>query len=144
MDDAKKQYADIIDLPHHTSKTRPRMDRIKRAAQFSPFAALTGYGDLVAESARYTAERVELDDDERQILARQLTFLLAHPEQKASFTVFVPDARKAGGAYETVTDRVKKYDPLERRVTLSGGRVFPLDDLIAIDDAADAGEQTVF
>ena len=107
------KYQDIIDLPHHVSKTRPPMPMSDRAAQFSPFAALTGYEEAIGETARLTDQRRELDENELESLNRQLQSVLDQPEEasrKISVTYFQPDGKKTGGAYVTVTDRLKKID----------------------------------
>lgn len=106
------KYQDIIDLPHHVSKTRPPMPMSDRAAQFSPFAALTGYDEAIGETARLTDQRRELDENELESLNRQLQSVLDQPEasRKISVTYFRPDGKKTGGAYVTVTDRLKKID----------------------------------
>ena len=96
--DARIRYADIIDRPHHVSAKRPQMDRLSRAAQFSPFAALTGYDDLIRESERDVGSRIELDEDRKAQLNDRLARLLAEsPAPEAAFTYFVPDEKKEGG-----------------------------------------------
>ena len=125
------EYDDIIDLPHHVSVTRPRMSMIDRAAQFSPFAALTGYDAAIKETGRLTNERIELTEDSRAVLDRKQQLLLDnladHPE--VSVTYFVPDERKSGGAYVTVTSQVKKVDEYERLLILTDGTKIPLDEI---------------
>ena len=105
----KTPYDDIIHLPHHVSQNHPQMPMLDRAAQFAPFAALTGYEAAVGETARLTAERRELDPQEAEELNRRLSELVArlpdHPEVTVEY--FVPDNRKAGGAYVTMTGRVR-------------------------------------
>ena len=129
------QYDDIIDLPHHVSATRPRMSMIERAAQFSPFAALTGYDDAIKETGRLTDKRIELTEDSRAILDRKQQFLVDnladYPE--VSVTYFVPDERKSGGAYVTVTGRVKKVDDYQRLLTLTDGTKIPLDEILDME-----------
>lgn len=137
MSDARKEYADIIDLEHHVSKRRQPMPRLARAAQFSPFAALTGYDDLVAESARFTEDRINLTEEEKEALNIVLTWLLSRPApEEATFTFFVPDKAKAGGSYETITGRIRKHDPIARTITLDSGRIIPVTDLCEITCAA--------
>lgn len=129
------QYDDIIDLPHHVSATRPRMSMIDRAAQFSPFAALTGYDAAIKETGRLTDKRIELTEDSRAILDRKQQFLVDnladYPE--VSVTYFVPDERKSGGAYVTVTGRVKKVDDYQRLLTLTDGTKIPLDEILDME-----------
>ena len=129
------EYDDIIDLPHHVSATRPRMSMIDRAAQFSPFAALTGYDAAIKETGRLTDERIDLSEESRAALDRKQQILLDnladHPE--ISVTYFVPDERKSGGAYVTVTGRVKKVDDYQRLLILTDGTKIPLDDILDIE-----------
>ena len=129
------QYDDIIDLPHHVSATRPRMSMIDRAAQFSPFQALTGYGAAIQETGRLTDQRIELTEDFRAVLDRKQQLLVEnladHPE--VSVTYFVPDERKAGGAYVTVTGRVKKVDDYQRLLLLTDGTKIPLDEILDME-----------
>ncbi len=134
MRNAREEYADIIDRAHPVSEKHPPMSRLNRAAQFSPFAALTGYDDLIRESERETDARTELDEGSLEALDRRLTWLLRHPgAPEAEFTYFIPDGKKSGGAYVTVTGRPQRYDPLSRSVTLSGGEVLFIDDVRAIE-----------
>lgn len=129
------QYDDIIDLPHHVSATRPQMSMINRAAQFSPFAALTGYDAVIKETGRLTDRRIELSEDSRADLDRKQRLLLDslsdHPE--VSVTYFVPDERKAGGAYVTVTGIVKKLDVFQRIMVLTDGTMIPLDEIVELE-----------
>ena len=107
---AKGKYADIINLPHHVSKTRPQMSMHYRAARFSPFAALTRYGDVIKESNRVTDAREELGDDDLMELDRKQQYLLSiidrHP--KITVTYFVPDEKKEGGSYAVKTGELVK------------------------------------
>ena len=126
-----RQYNDIIDLPHHVSASRPRMSMIDRAAQFSPFAALTGYDAAIKETGRLTDERIELSDESRAALDRKQQLLMDNLADcpKVSVTYFVPDERKSGGAYVTVTGQVKKVDEFERLLILTEGTKIPLDEI---------------
>ena len=103
----KTPYDDIIRLPHHVSRNHPQMPMLDRAAQFAPFAALAGYEAAVAETARRTAERRELSPQKTEELNRRLAALIARLPERPEATVeyFVPDERKAGGAYVTVSGR---------------------------------------
>lgn len=100
-------HDDIIDLPHPTSATHPRMSMIDRAAQFSPFAALTGHGAAIEETARLTDQRIELTEDKKAVLDKKLHLLL-ETSGEGTFTYFLPDKRKDGGAYVTTVGTVKK------------------------------------
>lgn len=128
-------YNDIINLPHHVSATRPRMSMSDRAAQFSPFAALTGYDAAIKETGRLTDRRIELSEDERVVLDRKQQILInklsAKPE--ISVTYFVPDKRKDGGSYTTVTGKVKKVDDYLRLLILQNGTRIPLDDIVDLE-----------
>ena len=131
----KKSYDDIITLPHHVSATRPHMSAIDRAAQFSPFAAVTGHDAAIKETARLTDERMELDEytkfalnDRLQIIADQMK---EHPE--IAITYFQPDAKKRGGAYVTAIGTAKKIKEYERVVVMTDGTVIPIDEIISID-----------
>ena len=127
-------YEDIINLPHHVSKTRPQMSLIERAAQFSPFSALDGYDDAVDETARLTDRQAALSDDARTELDRKMQFLKdmisLHPEVTAVY--FLPDLKKDGGAYLTAIGRVKKLDDFERAMVFDDGSVIPYDSILAI------------
>lgn len=128
-------YDDIIHLPHHVSATHPQMAAIERAAQFSPFAALTGHGAAIRETARLTDERVELDEGMKNILSNKLQSmadrLKEHPE--IAITYFQQDAKKNGGAYVTVVNTVKKIDEYERVVIMTDGTEISIDEIISID-----------
>lgn len=106
-----------------------------RAAQFSPFAALTGYDAAIAETARLTDQRVELDEYERQALNEKLQFISEHLNEppKVSITYFLPDARKDGGEYVTVTGNVKKIDDYEHKIVLMDGTRILMEDMIGIE-----------
>ena len=120
-------YVDIIRLPHHVSQNHPQMPLRERAAQFAPFAALTGCEAAVGETARLTSERRELDPQEAEELNLRLTELAArlpdHPEVTVEY--FVPDDRKAGGAYVTVTGRVRHISVAEKTLVMEDGTVIP-------------------
>ena len=128
-------YDDIIDLPHHVSTTRPRMSRLDRAAQFAPFAALTGYGAAIKETARLTDERSELGEYELMELNAGIHMLMErideHPQ--VEITYFKPDERKDGGAYLTVKSRAKRLNEYERFLLLEDGTEIPFDDIYKIE-----------
>ena len=129
------KYDDIINLPHPTSAKHPRMPISDRAAIFSPFAALTGHGDAIRETARLTDQRMELDEDTRAELDRRQAVLLEHIDEQPEVTVtwFQPDERKDGGSYVTVTGRLKRIDPVERIMTLQDGTSIPLEDVVELE-----------
>ena len=127
-------YDDIIHLPHHVSWNHPQMPLRDRAAQFAPFAALTGYEAVVGETARLTAERRELDAQEAAELNRRLTDLAARLKDRPEATIeyFVPDERKTGGAYVTVIGRVRHISVPEKTLVMEDGAVIPLDDIVSL------------
>ena len=129
------RYDDIIDLPHPTPRRHPRMPIRERAAIFSPFAALSGHGAAIAETARLTERRMELDEDTKAELDRRQAVLLAHIGEQPEVTVtwFQPDERKDGGAYVTTTGRLKKLRELERALLLADGTEIPLKDVVALE-----------
>lgn len=113
-------YDDIIDLPHHVSKTHPRMSMQARAAQFAPFAALTGYESLLREAARATETHAELAADSLDALNRKMGEIMQRIDEKPQvmITYFLPDDRKEGGAYRQVTGRVRKIREFEQLLEL--------------------------
>lgn len=123
------QYDDIIHLPHHVSRRHARMSRLDRAAQFSPFAALTGFDATIAETGRLTDRSIELDESRKEMLNQHLRYLLSVIGQQPGVrvTYFREDERKAGGAYVTVTGRVKKVDAYEHAIVLMDGTVIPME-----------------
>ena len=129
-----KDYSDIIDHPHHVSRARPQMSMHDRAAQFSPFAALTGFDAAVSEEARVTDRRIELEEDELQHLNEKLRILSEHIEEQpeVSITYFVPDERKDGGAYVTKTGVLKKIDEYVHVLIMTGGVRIPIREIIEV------------
>ncbi len=129
------KYDDIIDLPHHVSETHPPMSRADRAAQFSPFAALTGYDAAVRETARVTERRIELDEGVKAELNARLNRILEHLSEhpQVSLTYFVPDEKKSGGAYRTVTGTVRKLDSFAKTLTLTDGTVVPMEEMVHVE-----------
>ena len=130
------RYDDIINLPHHVSPTRQRMSMYDRAAQFAPFAALVGYDDAVAETARLTESRPELDEQEQRELNARLCELADHiqdhPEVRIKY--FVPDERKSGGAIVEICGTVKKLVAADGTIVLTDGTVIPISDIVELSD----------
>ena len=128
-------YNDIIHLSHPTSKNRPRMSIHDRAAQFSPFAALSGHAAAIAETARLTDRKLELDEDTKAELDRRQAILLEHISERPEITVtwFRPDERKEGGAYITTTGRLKKLDEAERILILTDDTRIPLEAVVSLE-----------
>lgn len=128
-----KDYSDIIDLPHPVSKKHPRMSLYDRAAQFSPFSALTGHEAAIAETGRLTEERVQLDEDAKERLDEKLQYLLSRLQESGSeglpirVTYFVPDEKKEGGAYQEYTGSLKRLDAYARALIFSDATEISLD-----------------
>lgn len=130
------KYDDIIDLPHHQSKTHPHMSLHDRAAQFAPFAALTGYGDAVKEARRLTDDRPELDENRLAELDQRLAELSVRIEERPEvvITYFEPDEKKEGGAYITSSGRLKKIEGYRRTFVFEDGREIGLDNIVEIEE----------
>ncbi len=128
------KYDDIIHLPHHVSAAHPPMAMSDRAAQFSPFAALTGYEAAIRETCRQTNEKAELSDDKKLMLNEQLNLIRSQISESPLITVtyFVPDIKKAGGSYETVTGTVKNINRHSNTIILHDQTVIPIDDIFQI------------
>ena len=131
--DDPRDYSDIIDLPHHVSQVHPRMSLLNRAAQFAPFAALTGYGAAIDEAARLTQRRIELSEGEKEALNGKLAALAQHLPAEATVTYFVPDPRKEGGRYVAETFVVRQIIPSEGAMHLAGGRTIDLDCVLDVE-----------
>ena len=129
------KYDEIMGLPHHVSKTRPQMPMSDRAAQFAPFAALTGYDAAIKETGRLTDERIELDVEALSALDMKYQLLMEALDEapEVTITYFQPDERKAGGKYVSAVGTVKKIDDFERRITMRDGTRIPMDDVLSID-----------
>ena len=124
-------YEDIVDLPHHISKKHPQPTMADRAARFAPFAAITGYEEMVLEEARVTDVRIEMDESSKAALNEKLNMILEFIDEQpeVSITYFEPDKRKAGGAYITVTGTVKRIDEYEHLVIMTDGKKINIDDI---------------
>ncbi len=124
-------YEDIVDLPHHVSRKHPQPTVADRAARFAPFAAITGYEEMVLEEARVTDERIEMDESSKAALNEKLNMILEFIDEQpeVSITYFEPDKRKAGGAYVTVTGTVKRIDEYEHLVIMTDGKKINIDDI---------------
>lgn len=127
-------YADIIDLPHHVFTRHPQMPMEKRAAQFSPFAAMVGHDAAIRETARLTEEQLDLSEDEKAVIDGKLQMIQAHIKEQPEVTVtyFQPDEKKSGGAYVTITGSARRIDEVERILNLADGTVIPLMDIVAV------------
>lgn len=133
MQRKSKDYSDIINLPHPVSKKHPQMSLYDRAAQFSPFSALTGHEAAIAETGRLTDERTELDEDAKAYLDEKLQYLLSRLQVCGSeglpicVTYFVPDEKKEGGAYQEYTGSLKRLDAYARALIFSDATEISLD-----------------
>ena len=139
-------YDDIIGFPHHVSATHPHMPIPNRAAQFAPFAALTGHDAAVKETARLTEERRELDDDIKGILDEKLRMvqeMLPVCQPQVAVTYFCPDARKAGGCYMTVSGKIKKVDAYGRSIMMEDNLQIPIGEIYGIEFIADEAGETI-
>ena len=142
MPEQKTPYADILMLPHHKAANRPHMSMHDRAAQFSPFAALTGFDGVIAETGRMTDQKAELSESQMILLNQKLTLIDDtiqdgyHP--MVTVVYFVPDAKKEGGSYQEYTGKVRQLDPVERKLVFlaanerSAGKEISIDDILEI------------
>ena len=131
----KFSYEDIVNLPPHISKKHPQPSMMDRAARFAPFAAITGYEEMVLEEARVTEERIDLDEGALSLLNEKLNmiqeFLDEEPEIK--ITYFEPDKKKTGGAYVSITGVVKRIDEYEHLVIMTDGKKIRIDDIFGLE-----------
>lgn len=132
--DNKRGYDDIINLPHHQSDTRPHMSLYDRAAQFSPFSALTGYDEAVTETERLTDRKQELSEEVKAELDMKLSVLREriNEQPEVKITYFVPDERKSGGKYVTAVTSIKKIDKVRRLIVLGNNLAVDIDDIADI------------
>ena len=126
----KGKYEDIINLPHQVSSKHPRMSLAARSAQFAPFACLTGYDDVIQEAGRLTSKRIEIDESVKEVLDEKLHIIEEKLCQRplVTFVYFVPDLKKEGGKYKTITGVVEKIDKYKQIIILENGfQIFILD-----------------
>lgn len=144
MSDTHK-YDDIINLSHHVSANHPHMSALDRAAQFSPFAALTGHDAAIRETARLTDSLMELTEEGKELLDERLQMLRVHLAERpeVTFTYYEPDEKKSGGEYITVHGRVKKLNELEHQIVLEDGSIVPIENLFAVEGEQFAGWMAV-
>lgn len=128
-------YDDIINLPHHVSPVRPPMPALDRAAQFSPFAALTGYGAAIDEAARLTDARPVLDDSRKEELDGKLQIIREHLSMapEIAVTYFVPDGKKEGGSFLRTAGTVKKLDDINHKIVMANGTAISMEDIYEIE-----------
>ena len=128
-------YKDILYLDHHTSLNHPRMSNMNRAAQFSPFAALTGYEDKVKETARYTENEIYLDEEKKEIIRNKLNIIEEKINDKVTvnITYFVKDKRKNGGEFKNIIGIIKKIDNYNNEIIFTDKNKIKLDNIIDIE-----------
>ena len=135
MSNKISRYSDIINYPHHQSERRPHMSVYNRAAQFAPFAALTGYEESIEETARLTDRRIELSEYEIEELNAKLNFIQEHIKERPEVTItyFQPDERKEGGSYITVAGKVRRIDEVIGVLVFEDEKIICLETIIEID-----------
>lgn len=128
------EYDDIINLPCPTSKTHPRMSMYQRAAQFAPFAALTGHGAAIRETARLTDSMIEISDDDKRILDQKIQTIIQHISEHphVSITHFVADSYKSGGAYTITEGKIKKWNECERLIIFDNDYAVHIQNILDI------------
>lgn len=135
MTNHKSMYDDIIDLPHHVSKTHPQMSRHDRAAQFSPFAALTGYDDAVDEAARLTESRLVPDEEQAALLDRTMKKILDNIDIRPLIrvTYFIPDKRKSGGRYSEYSGHIRTFNEYDKILIFEDGKKIAVSDIYDLE-----------
>lgn len=129
-----KKYADIIDLPHPNPKKHIRMPRSSRAAQFAPFAALTGHSEAIKETARTTEQQIELDESMKELINDKLLLLEQNSKDRPLVTIifFFADKNKSGGSYLSSTGFIKKFLKYEQTLIMSDDCTIPINDIFDI------------
>lgn len=131
------KYDDIINLPRHESTKHPKMPALDRAAQFLPFAALTGHNEAVMETARLTDNRMELDEIRKEELNEHLQLIKEQLVRKPQvrITYFVPDTKKEGGSYCTITGTIEKIEEIRHQIIMENGTVIPMNEIYEIESS---------
>lgn len=134
-DYTEHKYDDILNMPHHVSSSRPHMSMHDRAAQFSPFAALVGYDAAVKETARLTDEKQELTADKIADLNQKIAFLTEHADErpKVNIEYFIPDEKKSGGKYVTLSGNFRRIDEYNHNMVFVSGEEIPLNNIFEIE-----------
>lgn len=135
MNEEINKYEDIINFPHHVSKRHPQMSMEARAAQFAPFAALTGYSDAIKETGRLTEERIEIDEELKTIIDCKLQIIQdkIQLKPKVTITYFLPDNKKSGGEYLTIVGNVKNIDMYNQVIKFTDNTIIPIDEIIEVN-----------
>ena len=138
-------YDDLLHMSRHVSEVHAPMPRADRAAQFSPFAALTGYEAAVEETARLTDSRIELDEGGKELIDQKLSLIQDSLPQslRVTLTYFVPDKKKSGGAYISVSGGVKKIDEYERQIIMTDGSSIAIDDILTVEGELFSGLESL-
>ena len=123
------KYSDIINLKRPESKNHTKMPILNRAAQFAPFAALTGHAASISEASRLTQEKIELSEDELELLNRKIVLAISNPDQKVEIIYFVKDQKKMGGEYKIIDGNIKKYDEIDEKILMKNGIQIPIMDI---------------
>lgn len=127
------RYDDMLEMPHHVSGNHKQMPLLERAAQFAPFAALTGYEEMIQESMRVTSEKKEISESDQEVLDAKLKYLEMHPGQAISVTFFVKDKKKKGGRYISRVGVLKQIDPIQKVLILKDKTRIPMEDILDLD-----------
>ena len=135
MIDDVSRYDDIIDLPHHVSSNRKPMDMINRAAQFAPFAALTGYAEAINETGRIVEKKIILSNEEKEKISNILSYLNLHIKEDIMVTIiyFIKDHLKEGGSYSSVTTSIRKIDEFNKIIELKDRTKIKINDIYKIN-----------
>lgn len=136
MNENIDKYKDILELPHHVSTERKQMSLYDRAAQFAPFAALTGFDEDVEETERTTDKMTEISEDRLVRMNESLNILMERIKEQPEvvLTVFEEDDKKAGGSYKRIKGRLKRYDETERTLYFTDGNTISLDMVTDIEE----------
>ena len=132
---AREKYKDIIDLPHFVSKNRKHMSNHDRAAQFAPFAALTGYDKAIDEKSRLTEDRIELSENDLNMLNKKINILKEHKDENNEIilTIFIPDQTKSGGSYDDISIKFRMVDDINKVIVDEKKNYYPLDYILDIN-----------
>jgi hypothetical protein len=131
-----KNYEDIINLPHHISKKHPQMSISDRAAQFAPFAALTGYQDAIIETGRLVDKKIELTNEEKEVISSKINYLLENVDKhiEVSICYFIKDEKKNGGKYNDVLGVIKSFNQIDKTIKLTNKMIINLEDIVSINN----------
>ena len=126
------KYLDLLYQPHPVSKSHRQMSQANRAAQFAPFAALTGYDEAIKETSRWTDSQILLSEDQSSVINQNLLLLSQNPHLSAEFVYFTHDSKKPGGHYTTIQTKIKKIDEQFQRLIFIDNTIIPIQSIISI------------